>query len=415
MDQLLLAALAATLLSAFFATAGYALRESTRRGLEAVFTRRPALLEKLQKNLSELQLLCALLRTLANISLLVVMLYVFGAALDKPLALLLAVLATLAIIGIFGLAMPQAYARSRGPQFLAALAGVLLALRVALWPVVIVLLAFASPIRRLTGLGAAGEPSHQQAVKNEILQAASEAQAEGAVAPEEVDMIESVIQFGDRQAWAIMTPRTELVAMPVGASVEEVTRRIVQSGHSRLPIYDGDIDNIIGLVHAKDLLAVADPAGTNIKKLLRKPTFVPESKRLGDLLREFKAGKVHMSVVLDEYGGTAGVVTIEDLIEEIVGEISDEYDRPGSALIRPGAPGVVEADGRARLDDINEQLGLQLPQTSDYDTVAGLLSAQLGFIPPVGEVLQTGGARITVLAADERRIWRVRVEKLEPE
>jgi CBS domain containing-hemolysin-like protein len=185
---------------------------------------------------------------------------------------------------------------------------------------------------------------------------------------------------------------------------------LVSAGHSRIPIHDGDIDNIIGVLHVKDLLQAEDADHVDLRRLMRKPLFVPETKRLDDLLREFKARKVHMAIVLDEYGGTAGLVTVEDLIEEIVGDISDEYDRPESALMKRVDEHSAEVDGRMYVDDLNDALGLELPEDEDYDTVAGLVFSELGYIPPVGEKLTAYGVTFTVQAADDRKIIRLRVD-----
>jgi putative hemolysin len=242
------------------------------------------------------------------------------------------------------------------------------------------------------------------------MQVASEAAAEGAVEPEEVDMIESVMAFGERTAAEIMTPRTDVVALPAEATAEEVRNNVVTHGHTRIPIYDGDIDNIIGILHAKDLLAGDNLQHLELRKIIRKPFFVPESKKLDGLLKEFKARQMHMAVVLDEYGGTAGLVTIEDLLEEIVGNIGDEYDSGESPLMKRLDERTVEVDGRMRIGEFNDALRLHLPETEDYDTVAGLVFSELGFIPAAGEVLTTQGVTFTVLAADARKISRLKVE-----
>jgi len=167
----------------------------------------------------------------------------------------------------------------------------------------------------------------------------------------------------------------------------------------------------IGVLYAKDLLGqVAQEQPGQLKALMRKPFFVPETKPLDDLLREFKARKVHMAVVLDEYGGTAGLVTIEDLLEEIVGEISDEYDRPEEALLHRVDEITIEVDGRLYVDELNDALELDLPEDEDYDTVAGMVFSELGYVPSVGEELTTHGAKFTVLEADDRKITRLRVQ-----
>ncbi|MCK4602564.1 MAG: HlyC/CorC family transporter, partial [Phycisphaerae bacterium] len=217
--------------------------------------------------------------------------------------------------------------------------------------------------------------------------------------------------FGETQAGEIMTPRTDIFALPVETPREKAAERIVRAGHSRVPVYEGDLDNIIGVLYAKDLLAPTDPPQqAHLREIMRKPYFVPETKVLDDLLREFKARKVHIAVVLDEYGGTAGLVTIEDLLEEIVGEISDEYDADAVAPMNRIDSRTAEVDGRLYIDDLNDAMNLAIPEDEDYDTVAGFVFSELGYIPAVGEEVSSHGAKFTVLAADERKITRLRVE-----
>ncbi len=420
-DPLLWVAVASAILSGFFSLNASALRNPSRRDLEAAFeavgsTR----LEALQKHLDEMRMLCSLLRALANLVLLVVVLEMFRSPSGGLGGTLAAVAVSAAVISIFGVAIPQAWAHYAGAKVLARTAGVLLVLRKVFWPAVVVMRSFDVPIRRLSGIPDAPDGDNgdgngdgsalETAVKAEILHVASEGQAEGAVDPEEVEMIESVIEFGHQRAGQIMTPRTDIVALPADASAQEVRRTILEAGHTRIPVYVGDIDNIVGVLHAKDLLTVEDPAKIELRKIMRKPFFVPETKPLDDLLREFKARKSHMAIVLDEYGGTAGLVTVEDLIEEIVGDISDEYDRPESALMKRIDERSAEVDGRMYIDDLNDAMGLDLPEDADYDTVAGFVFSELGYIPPVGESLRAHGAPVPVLAADDRRITRLRVE-----
>jgi len=286
--------------------------------------------------------------------------------------------------------------------------------RYALYPVTAVLQWLHLPVRRLSGVSDA-EVENGDDARQEILHAASEGRAEGAVDADEAEMIESVIEFGETQAGEIMTPRTDVFALPADTPWDVAAERIVEAGHTRVPVYEGDLDNIIGILYAKDLLRyVGDSAPVDLRKILRKPFFVPETKALDDLLREFRAGKVHMAVVLDEYGGTAGIVTIEDVLEEIVGDISDEYDRAAPALARRVDERTLEVDGRLHIDDLNDLAKLEIPEDEDYDTVAGFVFSRLGHIPQVGEELPTPGARFTVLAADERKITRLRVELADP-
>ena len=363
-------------------------------------------------------MLCALLRSVFNLSLLAALVGLIGPGRGWA-GTLAAVGVAAAIIAVVGVAIPHAWGHYAGARVLVATSGVLLVLRTVLWPVAVGLRAVDWPVRRLTGApepanhnGEAGGEALEDAVKAEILQVASEGQAEGAVDKAEMEMIESVIEFGDRRAAEIMTPRTDIVALPAGASAEEIRQTIVQHGHTRIPVHDGDIDNIIGILHAKDLLAADDLSRIELRKIMRKPFFVPETKQLDDLLREMRARKMHMAIVLDEYGGTAGMVTIEDAIEEIVGEISDEYDMPESPLLKRIDERSIEVDGRMHVEDLNDAAGLALSEDDDYDTVAGFVFSELGYIPPVGEKLTAGGATFTVMAADDRRIIRLKVEDL---
>jgi CBS domain containing-hemolysin-like protein len=287
----------------------------------------------------------------------------------------------------------------------------MLPLRYALSPLIAVMHAFHMPIRRLSGQADSDEETGESA-REEILQVATEGQAEGAVAAEQVEMIESVIEFSNTQAGEIMTPRTDVVALPLETPLPEARRQTLESGHTRMPIYEGDLDNIIGILYAKDLLGYTEPSpAADLRSVMRKPFFIPESKPLNALLRDFKNRKVHMAVVLDEYGGTAGLVTIEDVLEEIVGDISDEYDETTPALMRRLDAWTAEVEGRMYIDDLNDAMGLSIPEDEDYDTVAGMVFSELGYIPKAGETLAAHGATFTVLAADERKITRLRVAR----
>jgi putative hemolysin len=415
MDGLLWAVIGSAILSGFFALAGYSLREFRSAQLQSAFgPRRAGQLDVLARNLASLRLMTAFCRSLANLVLVVATLYLLGGPGHGFANVVWGLLTAWAILAIFGVAIPHAWAYASGEKVLAALFMPLMLLRYILYPVVAVLQAFEPPIRRLSG--AADRPADAEVARQEILEAASEGRAEGSVNADEARMIEQVIGFGRRQAGEIMTPRTDIFALPVSTNWADACRQIHEGGHSRIPVYEGDLDNIVGVLYAKDLLAnVAQPQATDLKKLVRKPFFVPETKRLDDLLREFKARKVHLAVVLDEYGGTAGLVSFEDVLEEIVGDISDEYDRPEPALMKRLDDKSAEVDGRMYIDDLNEAMRLRVPEDADYDTVAGLVFSELGYIPTVGEKLEAYDASFTVLAADERRITRVRVELLPQE
>ena len=418
-----LLAAVAVCLSGFFALAFFSLNDSTRRSLESVLTgRSQQYIKPLIKHQSELQMICVLLGALSNIAIFIFIVLALKVALEVKGILLGAVISA-GLMSIFSVAIPYAWARYAGAKVLKITAAVLFLLYKLFLPIIVVMRSLDLPIRRLSGVpdpkdgnhnGSRGESSPiETALKAEILQVASEGNAEGAVKSEEMEMIESVIEFGERQAGEIMTPRTEIVALPVDADTETIRRTILEAGHSRIPVYDGDIDNIIGILYAKDLLAMGDKDNVNLRSIMRKPFFIPETKRLDDLLREFKARKMHMAIVLDEYGGTAGLVTVEDVIEEIVGDISDEYDRAESPLIKRIDEKTFEVDGRMYIDDFNDATGLHLPEEQEYETVAGFVFSELGVIPSVGESLIADGAKFTVLAADQRKIIRLRVELID--
>ena len=368
-------------------------------------------------------MLCGLLGTVCNLGFLVAVLgalkvYEDAAGIGRIVA---SVAVTVGVVAIVSVAIPHAWAHHAGAKVLAVTAPILMVLRTALLPLVWIMRAFDVPIRRLAGIpdpengdgrdnGGRNGSAREMAVKAEILHVASEAQAEGAVDAAEMEMIESVIEFGDQRAGEIMTPRTDMITLPIGTDGAHVRQTVVQAGHTRIPVYDGDVDHIVGVLHAKDLLNVPDPTQIDLRRVMRKPFFIPETKLLDELLREFKARKSHMAVVLDEYGGTAGLVTVEDLIEEIVGDIADEYDQPESVLMTRLDETAVEVDGRMYIDDLNDALDLTVPEEEDYDTVAGFVSAELGAIGQEGQSLTACGAVFTVLVADDRKITRLRVE-----
>jgi len=255
-----------------------------------------------------------------------------------------------------------------------------------------------------------GETTPDEEITEELLSVVEEGTREGKIDAREKEMIEGVIDLRDVTAESIMTPRTDLVCIPAGATAQEAIERASERGLSRLPVYKETPDEIVGVLHLKDLLpALARGEAPVIEKLVRRPFFVPESKNVGDLLHEMKASRTHLAVVLDEYGGTAGVVTIEDILEEIVGEIEDEHGAlPPQEVVLLG-DNAATVDGRTHVDELNKVLHLEVPESDEYDTVGGLLLSLLGHVPAAGEHCDLNGVRFTVLEADERRVNRVRV------
>ena len=239
-------------------------------------------------------------------------------------------------------------------------------------------------------------------------------------------MIESIMDFGESTVRDVMTSRADMVMLPVGATVDEGIHEITENGVSRVPVFEKDRDHVVGVLYARDLLshwrdprarAREDEEGALlVASVMRdKPFFVPETKGIGDLLTEMRARRIHLAVVVDEFGGTSGLVTIEDLLEEIVGEIRDEYDddEVDEPPIKPTAPPVepVDIEGRTPIEEVNRMLDVALPVEEDFETIGGLVFHQLGSVPEAGNQLEIEGVAVTILEADERTVQRVRVQR----
>jgi putative hemolysin len=276
-------------------------------------------------------------------------------------------------------------------------------------------------ISLLTGLthavtGALGaEVSRDAEISAEELKLIVERGGEqGVLEAEEEQMIHAVIELGERRVHEVMVPRIDIIGLEVDGTFEDAVERIIAEGHSRLPVWERSVDDIVGILYAKDLLkflkeASADPPP--IRALLRTPLFVPESITIDDLLRQLQRRKVHLAVVLDEYGGTAGLVTIEDLLEEIVGEIQDEYDVEEPMVVRLGDDRA-RVDGRASVDELGElwedlDVDALLEDREEYDTLGGLLFHRLGRVPKLGDQVRVGDLTLTVETTDGRRAGKV--------
>ena len=261
------------------------------------------------------------------------------------------------------------------------------------------------------------EAPDEETIEEEIRTIVTEGHREGLLEEDAREMIEGVIELGDADVSQIMTPRTDMHMIHVDLAWDEMLEDVIQAGHTRIPVYDKTRDDLVGVLYVKDLLpelAKKEPDQRNsMRDLARKPIFVPGTKAVDDLLEMFQHERTHIAIVLDEYGGVSGLVTIEDALEEIVGEIVDEYDADQEEPIQEIGDGVIEAEGRVHVDEVNERLGLSLPEDRDFDTIGGFVFAELGRVPAVGEeVVWRQSARVTVTEATRRRIERVRVERL---
>ncbi|MCX8013905.1 MAG: hemolysin family protein, partial [Rectinema sp.] len=240
----------------------------------------------------------------------------------------------------------------------------------------------------------------------------SETDAQHTVSVEEQrEMIEGVENLPEKIVKDVMVPRTDTVCVEDTLPIEEVLRVLVESGHSRIPVFSGTIDNITGILYAKDVLAaLVRKQPLDLKKMVRPPYFVPETKRIDSLLKEFRKRHVHIAVAVDEYGGTAGIISLEDIIEEIVGEIQDEFDEEAEQIVRI-SEGEWRCDARIRLEDLGEALGVALP-IGEYDSLAGYVFDLFERIPTKGEQVQAGGLIFTVEHMDGHRLISVKIEKV---
>jgi putative hemolysin len=244
---------------------------------------------------------------------------------------------------------------------------------------------------------------------------------EGVLEAEEEQMIHAVIELGERRVHEVMVPRIDIIGIEADADLATAVERIIAEGHSRLPAWERSVDDVVGVLYAKDLLPVLSMPSEErptIRSLLRPPVFVPESMSIDDLLHEFQRRKVHLAIVGDEYGGTAGLVTIEDLLEEIVGEIQDEYDEEEEMVVRLDADRV-RFDGRASVDELEEAwddlaLAGLLEDREEYDTIGGLVFHRIGGVPKPGDVVTVDGLTITVESTDGRRVSKVLVTRERP-
>jgi putative hemolysin len=255
-------------------------------------------------------------------------------------------------------------------------------------------------------------PGHSEEASSEadsLLSLVEMGQANGGIDAEERAMIRGIIKLVGTAAREIMVPRIDVVAVDTEDTVEEVMALVMERGYSRIPLYEGTIDNVVGILYAKDFLRYFSRGAhpPSLKDIARPPYFIPESKKVDELLSEMRANHVHMAIVVDEYGGTAGVVTIEDLLEEIVGEIEDEYDRSEVTVERLG-PDEAIVDARVSIDDLNEIFGLAV-EGEDFDTVGGFVYHLLGRVPTTGDEVSTDGLRLRVLNVLGRRIKKVRI------
>ncbi len=377
--------------------------------------------ERLVKHADRLELTCSSYRLILNVTILVLLMHTFvrpGEPGSKLYGYLLTVMVGAMALLLLALAVPNAIAKYAGERLLRRTYWLLRLAEVAAGPMLWSWSLIDAVARRIAGVADSTPEEQQEERQEEFLTDLAHQRLEGVVDEEEQEMIENVLELSETTADEIMTPRTDIVALEVNADLPTVIRMITEAGHTRLPVYEENIDRIVGLVYAKDLLPEigADPSAFRLRDHMRDVYFVPESKPLRVLLKEFQTQKLHIAVVLDEYGGTAGIVTLEDILEELVGEIDDEYDeQTEEAGVVALDENTLDVDARTYVYDLNDRFELNLPDDEDYDTVGGFVFAQLGYIPKTGERFEYRNLKFEILSAEPRKIGRLRIHKtIEP-
>jgi len=397
----------------YASTLAYVLRSFSRSQLLEKLPRSgEERLEWLEKHEEDLQVISGFVRLAAN---LLILLWVASWFVDlaaphvEPFRLVAALVVTVGLLLIFAIGVPHALALHSGEAVLARSIPLLMVARTVFWPIARCLAAIEFIVRRLLGKPEDSQEEESERVEQEILDAVSEGEAQGTLDEDQMVMIRSILDLHDTPVSAIMTPRTDIEAIQADVPLDQVRAMIVEGGHSRIPVYEESVDHIIGLLYAKDLIGVDGQRAASARDLMRPARYVPETKTIDQLLREFRQNKVHIAIVLDEYGGTAGLITIEDILEELVGEIDDEYDETAPPPINQIDADTLEVDARVHVEEVNEQLHVELPEDGDYETIGGLVFTMLGKIPATGEEVRHENVQIQVIDAEERKINRLRV------
>ena len=325
-------------------------------------------------------------------------------------ALLIVTLGVAFVTAIFGELVPKTLALAHAERYALLFARPVEVLGRIFAPVVWVLNGITMRITRMLGVT---DFERDRLSSEELMILVERGGQQGVIEAEEEQMIGAVLELGESRVHEVMVPRMDIVALPVTAGLDEIVDTIVREGHSRIPVFEDSVDNVVGILYAKDLLPYLKGADSPppIRKLLRSPLFVPESMLVDDLLHSLQRRKVHIAIVLDEYGGTAGLVTIEDLLEEIVGEIQDEYDTEEPMIVKL-SDHAARVDGRASVDELVEAFGVNLDgeDREEYDTIGGLVYHRVGGVPKVGDEVRVADVlTLTVESTDGRRVGKVLV------
>jgi len=322
------------------------------------------------------------------------------------------------LVLIFGEIAPKTFAKHNAESLALFIIKILKIFYFLFYPISFALNKLVKMIIKLSG--GSVENSGPRITEDEIEFLISVGEKEGILENQKKEMLHNIFEISDTLAKEVMIPRTDLVAIKYGTDINEILDILAKTEYSRIPVYEGKMDNILGILYVKDLLKYVskDIQQLDIKTILRKPYFVPSTKRIDDLLREFQLHRIHFAIVVDEYGGVDGIVTLEDILEEIVGEIRDEYDKDEKDEIIQVDENTYEIDPKIDIDDFSKFFGLEIQDDLDYETLGGLIFDLSGRIPEIGDVFTIGNLEILIKEKDGRRIKKVIVKVMkndEPE
>ena len=408
-STLILLLIACVMIQAFFVSAEVALSAADRNRLRARAAGGKVAAVRAERMLGVPQVTLATTLVGANLALLVAVIGVAIEFVDRGYPPLLAPLFAVPPLLVLGHLVPKQIVQIQSDKVVDGLATWLRLWSFALRPIVVVVGGYAALLTRLT------RTDRKKAfVTRDELAMLIESEPETdkpEISADEREMIANVFELSEYQVGELMVPLSEVTALPGDASIVEAAHEVADKQHSRMPIYKSRVDDVIGIVHVFDLLQAAGKSdGREVSALAHPPTYVPETMKASDLLVQLQSEQQHLAIVVDEYGGAVGIVTIEDLLEIIVGDIDDEYDTEPSA-IRAEKPGVWKIEARTSVARVNAELELKLPESDDYETIAGLLIERLRRIPAPGEVITVGGQQIEIVQATDRAIEAVRITK----
>ncbi|MFN9126523.1 MAG: hemolysin family protein [bacterium] len=412
---LVLAIIATVGATSYFSSLNLALVQASRAGLEEEFESRGVLSRGrwLLDRMLEASHAVSLFRTFGRVvtfSLVLVLFEGFGEAARITVTGLVGTsLVSVALIWLFTSVLSSAIARHATYSVIASSLPFIEITMVVVGPLLAAVGFVDEVVRRLSGANL-----REDETEEELLHSIEDHKREGEIDPVAATLLQRAVVFGQTTVASVMTPRTDIEAIEITDSLASIREKIAAIGHSRIPVYAESLDTIVGILYVRDLVRYFGQStdGISLRSILREPLRVPETKQIGELLRDFQVSEVHMAVVVDEYGGTSGLCTIEDVLEEIVGEIHDEHephDEAPPVMLRLDGNRFV-ADGRVPIAEVNERLGLSLPEDADYDTVAGFLLDRFGRVPETGERDEIPEAIFEILEAGPTRIDRVAIE-----